>query len=538
MAMRKTNAALSTALAVTLAFGMTPAAQAEEPAAAEEAAAGAAVAQDEATAPDAAQSEAGADAATEGQESAAAAREVDELVEGASLEAGSVEVEAGATGLSAEARAANVEATLASTRASGLVTGLSDEFKYFTRYESSCNYDQGFSWGDGYHAVGYYQFDNRYSLQPFLQYCYRFNPERYAMFAFAADPSVDIASAEMYDYNAGALTPLGQQIENAWHAAYLANPQEFAALQDTYAYDNYYMVAERYLQSRGVDISGRADCVRGLCWGVCNLFGSGGWVRFVGGTFNGVYYEGCGLSDDMSDVEFATSLTQYIVDHVAEFYPSQPQYHEGWQNRYRNEQADCLRYLPDLVDGAWYTEAVDYVKANGLMSGYTGNALAGRFGPEDRITRGQIAAVLYRYFAGSGMDWQYVGKGYFSDVPAGTWYEAAVNWAYEAGIVSGYGSTGTFGPDDYATREQVATIMARAAAYVGVNVGQHSGAVWSLPDAGSLSSFATDGVAWCYDQGIMTGSVDEYGTAWLDPQGPCRRAQFAKMVMVLTRDVF
>ena len=245
MAMRKTNAALSTALAVTLAFGMTPAAQAEEPAAAEEAAAGAAIAQDEATAPDAAQSEASAGAATEGQESAAAAREVDELVEGASLEAGSVEVEAGATGLSAEARAANVEATLASTRASGLVTGLSDEFKYFTRYESSCNYDQGFSWGDGYHAVGYYQFDNRYSLQPFLQYCYRFNPERYAMFAFAADPSVDIASAEMYDYNAGALTPLGQQIENAWHAAYLANPQEFAALQDTYAYDNYYMVAER-----------------------------------------------------------------------------------------------------------------------------------------------------------------------------------------------------------------------------------------------------------------------------------------------------
>ncbi len=546
MAMRKTNAALSTALAVTLAFGMTPVAHADEQdAVAQNDAAVAAVAQDAAAVQAAVQEAAGAEAAPEAAEeeradSTVEPREVDALVEGAALDAGAVEVSAeeGETGLSAGARAANVEATLASTRASGLVTGLSDEFKYFAQYESSCNYDQGFSWGDGYHAVGYYQFDNRYTLQPFLQYCYAYNPGKYAMFAFADDPAVDFSSSAMYDYEQDKLTPLGQQIEDAWHAAYQADQQEFAALQDTYAYDNYYMVAENYLASQGIDISDRADCVRGLCWGVCNLFGSGGWRQFVGGTFNGEHHEGCGLSDDMSDTEFVVALTQYIVDHVAEFYPSQPQYHEGWQNRYRNEQAECLSYLPDLVAGAWYTGAVDYVLANGLMSGYANNAMAGRFGPEDRLTRAQIASVLYRYFAGSSMDWQYVGKGYFSDVAGGSWYEAAVNWAYEAGIVSGYGTTGQFGPDDYATREQVATIMARAAAYVGINIGQHSGNVWSLPDAGSMSSFAMDSLAWCYDQGILSGSIDGNGTAWLDPQGPCRRAQFAKMVMVLTRDVF
>ena len=49
---------------------------------------------------------------------------------------------------------------------------LSDEMKYFAKYESSCNYDQGFSWGDGYHALGYYQFDHRYGLRDFLLACY------------------------------------------------------------------------------------------------------------------------------------------------------------------------------------------------------------------------------------------------------------------------------------------------------------------------------------------------------------------------------
>lgn len=534
----KAKAAVSTALAATLALGMMPGVQAfaedeqdvtaEAVRMAEQTAADETMSEEEAAAQDA-KGELGAGSSAE-------ARAVEALVSGAAADAGVLEVEAGEAGMTAEERFENVEATLASTRARGLVTGLSDEFKYFTKYESSCNYNQGFSYGDGYHAVGYYQFDNRYSLQPFLQYCYEYNPTAYSMFAFASDPNVDIAESAMYDYNLGKLTELGQRIEDAWHAAYNANPAEFSALQDTYAYNNYYVVAENYLASQGIDISNRADCVRGLCWGVCNLFGSGGWIQFVGGTFNGVYYEGCGLSNDMSDTEFAMALTQYIVDNVARFYPSQPQYHEGWQNRYRQEQRDCMNYLPDLVWGAWYTEAVDYVRANGLMGGYSGGVQDGRFGPEDRITRGQIATVLYRYFAGSSQDGYYGSLSYFSDVPDGSYYEAAINWAYTVGIVSGYGGTDCFGPDDYATREQVAVIMARAADMSGVYIYANSGAVWGLADAWSVSDYARMGVAWCYDQGIMGGIASSSGTM-LSPQGSCTRAQFAKMVMVLTRDV-
>ncbi len=127
-------------------------------------------------------------------------------------------------------------------------------------------------------------------------------------------------------------------------------PAEFSALQDTFAYDNYYVPAETYLASRGIDISNRADSVKGLCWGLANLFGTSGWHEFVGGWsdgyVNGTYYNsynypGAGLTNDMTDEQFVTTLCDYVIAHVAEFYHGQPQYHEGWTNRYKQEKELC-----------------------------------------------------------------------------------------------------------------------------------------------------------------------------------------------------
>ena len=228
---------------------------------------------------------------------------------------------------------------------------LSDEMKYFARYESNQNYDQGLSWGDGYHAMGYYQFDNRYALKSFLVACYEYDPVKYSMFGWVSDADI---SSDLYDRNAGKLTSTGQQLNDSWHAAYSKNPEEFSALQDSYAYNSYYVPAESYLASRGIDISNRADCVKGLCWGLANLFGTSGWHKFVGGWSDGYVdgeyhdgydFKGAGLTNDMTDEEFVTTLCDYVVDHVGEFYAGQPQYHEGWQNRYKQEKATCLAYL-------------------------------------------------------------------------------------------------------------------------------------------------------------------------------------------------
>lgn len=251
----------------------------------------------------------------------------------------------------------NASATIARSLAAPLSlssfapVSLSPNMKYFARYESSQNYDQELSWGDGYHAMGYYQFDNRYTLKNFLVACYNYDSTKYAMFGWVAN--IDI-SGNLYDSDAGKLTATGKQLNDSWHAAYANNPTEFAGLQDSYAYNNYYVPAENYLASRGIDISNRSDSLKGLCWGLANLFGTSGWHKFVGGNsdgyVNGTYYYSynypdAGLTNDMTDEEFVATLCDYVVAHVGEFYQGQPQYHEGWQNRYRAEKAQCLALL-------------------------------------------------------------------------------------------------------------------------------------------------------------------------------------------------
>lgn len=230
--------------------------------------------------------------------------------------------------------------TVASSRSSSLSpVDVSAEMKYFTKYESHANYRQGFGYGDGYNALGYYQFDRRYSLISFLTAVYNYNPSKYSMFkdVLARRSEVSSSSVSMYDTKTGKLTELGQLVQDAWYAAYDADPAEFSALQDSYAYNSYYVPTENWLKSQGIDISGRADCVKGMVWGLSNMWGTGG-VRNV--------LLGANLSNDMTDREFVTALSQQITDHI-EKYSSQTEYYAGWKRRYRNELADCLKYIAE-----------------------------------------------------------------------------------------------------------------------------------------------------------------------------------------------
>ena len=121
--------------------------------------------------------------------------------------------------------------------------------------------------------------------------------------------------------------------------AYNIDPVEFSALQDAYAYNSYYAVTEAWLKSGlGIDISGRADCVKGMVWSITNMCGTGGCRDF---------FRWANLSNSMTDREFVTALSNSVVNNVATKYSSQPQYHEGWKNRYRNELKDCLVYIAE-----------------------------------------------------------------------------------------------------------------------------------------------------------------------------------------------
>ena len=213
------------------------------------------------------------------------------------------------------------------------------EMKYFTKYESHGNYNQGFSYGDGYNALGYYQFDRRWSLIPFMKQVYNYDSAKYGMLKAAIDRGSEISNGNNPMYANGQLTELGRIAQEAFQGAYNTDPAEFSALQDAYAYNSYYAVTEAWLKSAlGIDISGRADCVKGMVWSITNMCGTGGCQDF---------FRWAKLSNNMTDREFVTALSNSVVNNVATKYASQPQYHEGWKNRYRNELKDCLVFITE-----------------------------------------------------------------------------------------------------------------------------------------------------------------------------------------------
>lgn len=214
---------------------------------------------------------------------------------------------------------------------------LSSEMKYFAQNESGSNYNLGFSYGDGYHAMGFYQFDRRYALVDFMQECYNYNPQKYGMFKAVIDRGSELkrdADDVIYDKKTHKFTELGQLAEDAWHAAYAADPQEFSALQDAYGYQEYYLPVERIVRKYGLDLSGRADCLKGLCWGMNNLFGSGGCQKF---------FKMANLSNDMSDEQAVTAICDALIDYMTN--TSTNQYAASYANRYEREKKTCLTYL-------------------------------------------------------------------------------------------------------------------------------------------------------------------------------------------------
>ena len=170
----------------------------------------------------------------------------------------------------------------------------------------------------------------------------------------------------------------------------------------------------------------------------------------------------------------------------------------------------------DVADDAWYKEAVDYVYANGLMSGTS----ATTFAPNMLLSRAMIAQVVHNLEDNPAAE-----QGVFTDVAAGAWYANAVDWAAGEEIVSGYGN-GKFGPEDNITREQMALILYGYAQYKGYDVSA-SGELSSFTDGASTSSWAAEAVQWAVGSGLLSGK----GGGVLDPQGTATRAEVASILM-------
>ena len=113
----------------------------------------------------------------------------------------------------------------------------------------------------------------------------------------------------------------------------------------------------------------------------------------------------------------------------------------------------------DVPAGQWYTDAVAWAAANGIVNGTS----ATTFAPNDPVTREQFAAILYRYATYKGMDNVTLAEvlGRFTDRDACSAYAVpALEWAVHEGLINGMTDT-TLAPKGSATRAQAAAILAR-----------------------------------------------------------------------------
>lgn len=166
----------------------------------------------------------------------------------------------------------------------------------------------------------------------------------------------------------------------------------------------------------------------------------------------------------------------------------------------------------DVAANAWYADAAQYVRDNGIMNGTSGTT----FSPNSTMTRAMLATVLYRA-AGSPAVNQAAD---FRDVSAGAYYSDAAAWASSNGIVTGYGN-GLFGSNDPVTREQIATILWR---YQGSPA--PAGTAANFTDQSTISSYAVNAVAWARENGIINGMEGNR----FAPKNNATRAQVATIL--------
>ncbi len=162
----------------------------------------------------------------------------------------------------------------------------------------------------------------------------------------------------------------------------------------------------------------------------------------------------------------------------------------------------------DVPADTWYTEAVEYCRTNGLMSGTSATS----FDPNGTMTRAMLATALYRQAGEPAV----TGTDSFTDTAEGTWYTNAVLWASQQGIINGYGNS-LFGTNDPVTREQIVTILWRMAGSPAVETGER------FADQDAISDFAVTAVAWAKQNGVVNGKDGNR----FDPKGNATRAEVA-----------
>lgn len=144
------------------------------------------------------------------------------------------------------------------------------------------------------------------------------------------------------------------------------------------------------------------------------------------------------------------------------------------------------------------------------------------FGINGNVTRAQFAQILYNIAGKPAVTY----TGQFSDVSQDKWYAAAVSWAAQNGLVSGY-PDGTFAPNAAIKREDIAVILFHRA---GSRSAQPQDLEARFSDSEQIADYAWEAVNWAVASGVINGNAD--GT--LEPRGNATRAQSAAIITNIT----
>ena len=207
---------------------------------------------------------------------------------------------------------------------------------------------------------------------------------------------------------------------------------------------------------------------------------------------DGTYYVGSGYV-----ILFASRFSTYALGYtelpVLPIAPAAPKYDTCPKN------ASCpMSRFTDLTPGAWYHDGIHFCLDNGLMNGMTANS----FAPDGTATRGQIVTILYR-IAGEP---PFMNDNRFSDVARGSYYERAIVWANGKGIVNGYGDGRFGPNDPITREQLAAILYRCAKyKEMDVSVDENTNFL-SFNDFWDVSEYAKPAMMWAIANGLIQGT--------------------------------
>lgn len=169
------------------------------------------------------------------------------------------------------------------------------------------------------------------------------------------------------------------------------------------------------------------------------------------------------------------------------------------------------------ITGHWAKSSIDLLASKLIVSGTSSTT----FSPSQSVTRAEFAALITRSLGLTTVS----GATYFNDVSSTVWYADAIRTASTTGLISGY-TNGSFKPNSPITRQEMATVLARAIKYTGTTLNADPAALAKFSDAASIPAWSRLAVAEIAAEGIIQGATD----GSFAPQKQATRAEAVTML--------